>query len=62
MTEHEPSKEERRLLDAQDELQEVRERGNAVTPLLDRLHRHLSENMFAERFIQAIEQDRRRRT
>jgi hypothetical protein len=51
----------RRLHEAEAELREVRQRGRNMTPLLDRLRRHASENAFAERFITAIEQNVRRK-
>lgn len=46
-----------RLTQARKELDEVKERGRSVTPLLDRLHNHLTENRFAERFVLAMEQN-----
>lgn len=49
-----------RLQEAQEELRAVRRQGARMTPLIDRLSKHLSENGFAERYMLAIELDTRR--
>lgn len=51
---------ERVLQDAQRELASVQRQGEKSKPLLDRLSQHAKENRFAERFLLALDQTRRR--
>lgn len=51
---------ELRLRQAEEELRQLKERGKNMTPILDKLRRHLTDNMFLERFILAVEKDKRR--
>jgi hypothetical protein len=51
---------ERVLKDAQRELASVQRQGERAEPLLDRLAQHAKENRFAERFLLALDQTRRR--
>jgi hypothetical protein len=51
-----------RLHDAEEELRAAQQRGRALTPLLNRLRRHVSDNAFADRFVAAIEQNIRRQS
>jgi hypothetical protein len=52
----------KRLQEAEEELRAVRRQGARMTPLINRLSRHLSENGFAERYMLAIELDPRRQS
>lgn len=51
---------ERRLHDAQDELEEVRRGSAHRAPLLRELRKHLQENQFAERLVAGLEETKRR--
>lgn len=50
---------QRRLRAAERERDEVRQRGAAHEPLLDRLAQELEQNQFAKRILVAMEQSRR---
>jgi septal ring factor EnvC (AmiA/AmiB activator) len=50
---------ERRLKDAERERDEVRRRGAAHAPLLDRLEGELDQNRFAARLFAALKETRR---
>jgi hypothetical protein len=60
MTDHEHDEDVRRLRAAEEELRVAQRRGARLTPMLNNLHKHLSENRFAERFVAALEHDVRR--
>lgn len=49
----------RRLRAAQQELAEVRQRGEVAAPLLDGLAVQLEQNQFAARFLDAVTESRR---
>lgn len=51
---------QRRLRDAQAELEAVKQRGKEQAPLLDRLETHLKENRFAERLVAGLQETKRR--
>ena len=50
---------QRRLTEAERERDEVRRRGAAHAPLLDRLEQELENNQFAKRIFAALKQSRR---
>lgn len=50
---------QRRLTEAERERDEVRRRGAAHAPLLDRLEKELENNQFAKRIFAALKQSRR---
>ena len=50
---------QRRLQDAEAERDEVRRRGAAHGPLLDRLEQQVEQNQFAARLLAALKQSRR---
>ncbi len=50
---------QRRLREAERERDEVRSRGAAHAPLLDRLEQELEQNRFAARLFAAMKQSRR---
>lgn len=60
MTHREPDDDLQRLHDAEAELREVKRQGDQMTPLLDKLNRHVRENAFADRLVAALEYKFRR--
>ena len=45
--------------DAEQELDDVRQHGEAAKPLLDRLHQQAAQNRLLARFLEGLEQSRR---